>query len=201
MAMEKGQNYNHPVKGSILKVHPITKLSDIEKIKRMLSNNPRDYALFVVGINTALRASDLCRLTAGSVRGKRPGDKLIIREKKTKKVRELELNAACIRAINDLLASREFEDNAPLFYSQRKGMGITPVTVNRLIKTWCAEIRLKGNYGSHTLRKTFGYHQRKTFGIDIPTLMEVFGHSTQRQTLNYLCIQREEISNVYANEL
>jgi hypothetical protein len=62
-------------------------------------------------------------------------------------------------------------------------------------------INLRGNYGSHTLRKTWGYHQRVTFGQALPVLCEVLGHSTQRQTLAYLCIQAEEIRSVYANEL
>jgi hypothetical protein len=62
-------------------------------------------------------------------------------------------------------------------------------------------INLKGNYGSHSLRKTFGYHQRVTFGRGIPELMVVFNHSTQRQTLEYLCIQPEEVKSLYLNEL
>ncbi|WP_319780026.1 tyrosine-type recombinase/integrase [Maridesulfovibrio sp.] len=73
--------------------------------------------------------------------------------------------------------------------------------VNKLVKKWCAKLNLKGNYGSHTLRKTFGYQQRVAFGVDIPTLMEIFNHSNQAQTLEYLCIQPEEIKNVYLNEL
>jgi integrase len=73
--------------------------------------------------------------------------------------------------------------------------------LNRLVKGWCKQINLKGNYGSHSLRKTWGYHQRKTFGVDIPTLMTCFNHSTQRQTLDYLCIQPEEVQSVYMNEL
>ncbi len=74
-------------------------------------------------------------------------------------------------------------------------------SVNRLVKSWCRAINLKGNYGSHTLRKTWGYHQRVTFGVGLPELMVCFNHSTQRQTLEYLCVQPEEIRSVYANEL
>jgi len=74
-------------------------------------------------------------------------------------------------------------------------------SVHKLLKGWCSEINLKGNYGSHTLRKTWGYHQRVTFGVDLPRLMVCFNHSTQRQTLDYLCIQPEEIKDVYENEL
>jgi integrase len=70
-----------------------------------------------------------------------------------------------------------------------------------LVKKWCGSINLQGNYGSHTLRKTWGYIQRTHFGHSLPELMEVFGHATQRQTLTYLCIQPEEIKKIYSNEI
>ena len=73
--------------------------------------------------------------------------------------------------------------------------------VHRMVKEWCGAIRLKGNYGSHTLRKTWGYHQRVTFGVGLPELMVAFNHSSQRQTLDYLCVQPEEIKSLYENEL
>ncbi|MBA7574518.1 hypothetical protein ES708_16327 [subsurface metagenome] len=71
--------------------------------------------------------------------------------------------------------------------------------VNLLVKQWTKNIRLKGRYGSHTLRKTFGYVKRVHQRVDIPTLMEIFGHTSQKMTLNYLCIQDEEIRDVYMN--
>ena len=70
-------------------------------------------------------------------------------------------------------------------------------SVNRLVKDWCRAINLRGNFGSHTLRKTWGYHQRVTVGTGIPELMVAFNHSSQRQTLDYLCIQPEEIKDAY----
>ena len=78
---------------------------------------------------------------------------------------------------------------------------MVPTTINALVKKWCRAIHLKGNYGSHTLRKTWGYHQRVTFNVGIPELMVCFNHSTQKQTLDYLCVQPEEIRSVYANEI
>jgi hypothetical protein len=53
----------------------------------------------------------------------------------------------------------------------------------------------------HSLRKTWGYHQRVTFGADLPTLMTCFNHSTQRQTLKYLCVQPGEVKAIYKNEI
>jgi integrase len=197
--MEKGQNFNHPPKGSSIKVEPIKSKKHIQTIKKLLADKPLDYALFTVGINTNLRASDLLRIKVGQVKDLKPNDEIVLNEKKTRKERRINLNKACILAIKRLLASREYSDKDYLFTGQR-GV-LTVPTVNAKVKAWCRAINLKGNYGSHTLRKTWGYHQRVSFGTDLPTLMECFNHSTQKQTLAYLCVQPEEIKNVYENEL
>ena len=116
------------------------------------------------------------------------------------KLRRITLNKTCIDAIRNLINSSSYDDSDYLFQSQRREV-LTVPSVIRLVKSWCRAINLKGNYGSHTLRKTWGYHQRVSFGTDIPRLMVCFNHSTQRQTLEYLCIQAEEIKDVYQNEL
>ena len=126
-------------------------------------------------------------------------DEIVLNEKKTKKERRVNLNNACVAAMQALLASKEYSDEDYLFTGQRGRL--TVPTVNAKVKSWCKTINLKGNFGSHSLRKTWGYHQRVTFGTDLPTLMECFNHSTQKQTLAYLCVQPEEIRNVYENEL
>lgn len=198
--MKEGQNYNHPKKGSKIRVDPIKRVKDIQTIKKLLADKPRDLALFTTGINTNLRASDLLRIKVKDVSGLKPMDEITLKEKKTGKDRRVSLNKACVDSINNLLASKTYNSNDPLFYG-RDNKPLTVPSVNRLVKGWCKEINLKGNYGSHTLRKTFGYHQRVTFNVGIPELMECFNHSTQRQTLDYLCIQPEEIKSVYANEL
>lgn len=58
----KRKNPNAPRKGAKIKVEPIRSLDDIQLIRRMLQEKPRDLALFTIGINTNLRASDLLRL-------------------------------------------------------------------------------------------------------------------------------------------
>ena len=199
MGMPKGKNYNHPKPGSTIKVDPIKKLKDIETIKKLLYDNPRNYALFLLGINTNLRASDLCRITAGMVRNLKSLDEFEIKEKKSGKTRRITLNKGVIEAIQRLLASKPYQDIDQLFQGQRGAL--RPNTINALVKRWCRTINLKGNFGSHTLRKTWGYHQRVSFNVGIPELMVCFNHSTQRQTLDYLCVQPEEIRSVYANEI
>jgi integrase len=197
--MNKGQNYNHPEKGSSIKVDPIKDKKHIQTIKKLLADKRLDYALFVIGINTNLRASDILRIKVHQVKDLKPGEEIVLNEKKTRKERRLNLNKACIEAIQRLLSSREYSDNDYLFTGQR---GILTVpSVNGKVKSWCRAINLKGNFGSHSLRKTWGFHQRVTFGTDLPRLMVCFNHSTQKQTLDYLCIQPQEIRDVYQNEL
>lgn len=197
--MRKGENANHPKKGSEIKVEPIREQKDIKAIKKLLAHNPVYFALFVIGINTNLRASDLLRITAGQVRGLKPMDEIELKEKKTGKARRITLNKACVDAIKGLLDSEKIEDSEPIFRGRRGTL--TVPSVNRLVKQWCKAINLKRNYGAHTLRKTFGYQQRVRFGMGLPELMVCFNHSSQRQTLTYLCIQPEEVKNIYANEI
>lgn len=185
------------MKGNQTAADPITSLEKIGEIKELLKDRPRDLALFVVGTNTAFRASDLVSFTVGQFRKLKVGDRFVVVEKKTGKKRPITINRAVHDAIQPLLDAK---DTKPLFRN-RDGGKLTVESVIRLVKGWCEKVGLEGNYSSHTLRKTWGYHQRVQFGVDIPTLMEAFGHSTQKQTLIYLCIQPDEIANTYMNEI
>lgn len=163
----------------------------------MIADSERDSAIFAIGINTNLRASDILNLTIGQVRGAKPGHEIKIIEKNTGKRRRVTFNEEAATAIYRLLAvlGDRYDDNDKLFQGQRGPL--TVKTVTRLIKQWCAEINLKGNYGAHTMRKTFGVHQRTRCGTSIPELMVIFNNSSQKQTLDYLCIQPEEIKDAY----
>lgn len=199
--MKKGENKNHPKKGDQIRVDPIRELKDIKSIRKLLADKPRDLCLFVLGINTNLRASDLISITVGDVRHLKPGDALNLKERKTGKTRAITLNKAVVDAIQALLELRPLDDaressDADYLFTGQRGL-LTVPSVNRLVKRWCADINLKGNFGSHTLRKTFGYHQRVQLNTGIPELMVMFNHSTQRQTLDYLGIQPDEIKDAY----
>ena len=196
------KNLNHPKKGSHISVEPIRRQKDIKLIKKILQDSPRNICLFILGINTNLRASDLLKIKVEQVRHLQPGEEITLKEKKTKKQRRINLNRACIEAIQNLLKSIKYEDDDFLFLSNRKDKNaLTVSSLSTLVKKWCKDINLKGNYASHTLRKTWGYHQRVTFGVGIPELMVCFNHTSQKQTLDYLCVQPEEIKSVYQNEL
>lgn len=183
-----------------MKVEPIRAVKDIRAIKKLLSSSPRDFALFVVGINTNLRASDILRLTVGHVRSLKVGDEIVLKEKKTGKQRRITANAEIVEAVGRLLAfrlagNRTLRDDEPLFAGQRGVM--TVPTLSRMVVEWCEAVNLKGNYGSHSMRKTWGFHQRTRLNTSVAELMVMFNHSSQRQTLDYLCIQPEEIREAY----
>ena len=198
---QKAQARNHPKKGSSIKVEPIKSREDIEKIRTLLRDKPRDQALFDIGINTNLRAVDLTRLKVGQVRYLHVGEDLVLKEAKTGKHRRITVNQRVYLAVRNVLKTLppDVPDNALLFQG-KKTMGQKPLTtsyINMLVKGWCKHIGLKGNFGAHTLRKTFGFVHRKFHCTPIVDLMEMFNHSSQKQTLDYLCIQPEEIRNHY----
>ena len=197
-------NPNHPECGSSIKVEPIRNKKAVQRIKAHL--NYRDRCLFTLGINTAYRANELLSIKVNQVMGLQAGDTLEIKQSKTKKHRMVTLNATAAEALQtylshdeDLLKRLDRGTADYLFYS-RKGNVLTVPTVSTLVKQWCREAGLQGNFGSHTLRKTWGYWQYKA-GAPIPLLMEAFGHATQQQTLAYLCIQAQEVRALYELEL
>lgn len=201
-------NPNHPKLGDTIKVEPIRTVNAINNLKKHLAPYPRNFALFVVGINTAYRASELLSIRIGQVRHLQPGDRLEVKQKKTKKYRAVTMNTGCYYAIQKLLEHLDrkalqaknlswVDDDSFLFAGRHPELALTVPTLNNLVKEWCRKVNLKGNYGSHSLRKTWGYMQRTKRNTSIPLLMQAFGHASQQQTLSYLCIQDEEIENVY----
>jgi len=193
---------NRPQRGSTIKVDPIRDPKDIRLIKRLLAGRPRDLAIFTLGINTNLRASDLLRITVDQVRHLKAGDHFLIREKKTGKLRDVTINKNVQEALQALLATMPDVGDGEVIFQSRKGRrALTVSYLNSLVKSWCREVNLKGNFGSHTLRKTFGYIHRTVFNTDVPTLMHMFNHASQRQTLTYLGIQPSEIKEAYLREI
>ncbi|MEW8156799.1 MAG: tyrosine-type recombinase/integrase [Candidatus Thiodiazotropha endolucinida] len=201
MARGLTQAQNHPRRGSSIKVEPIRDRKAIKEIQDNLieAGKWRDYCLFTLGINTAYRASDLLSLTVGQVAHLQPGDLLEIKEKKTRKHRAATLNHAAWVALDDWLHFHPARDNpdSPLFLSAQGRAALTVSTVDRMVKKWCRIIGLHGHYGSHSMRKTWGYHQRKDNAAPLPLLMRAYGHATEAQTLSYLNIQERELRDLF----
>lgn len=200
---QKSPNANHPKLGSSIKVEPIRDLKAIKRIKRILADKPRDLCLFTLGVNTAYRANELLSLTVGQVDYLRPGDRLDIKQSKNKRYRATTVNSAVVDTIDEWLKKHpeRHRRDAPLFYSQKHRKALEVSTLSRMVKGWCRDVGLHGNYGSHSLRKSWGFHQRTSFGAQLSLLTWAYGHSSEAQTLEYLCIQPDEIDDLYASEL
>ncbi len=194
--MKKGKNVNHPEKGSTIKVEPIRNVKNISAIRDLLEDHPRNLGLFTFGVNTNLRVGDLLKTRVGHVIHLKEGDRLELPGSRSSAF----MNRECIEAVQGLTGSmKRLSGREPhpddYFFKGRKG-ALTIQAVNNLVKKWCARINLKGNYGSHTLRKTFGYQKLMNGSTSLPELMALFNHHSQVQTLEYLCVSPEEYRDV-----
>ncbi len=194
------KNLNHPPKGSRITVDPFRCEKDIQRIKKMLQSNNRDLLLFTMGINNGLRIGDLLKLTVDQVKDLKVGEYLTIREQKTKKENVLMVNKGVYSVLQKYLSDSELSDDDYLFQS-RKGNNrpLTVSSVNRMVKEWT--FGMKGNFGTHSLRKTFGYVQRTRFGVSFEVLCRRFNHSNPSTTMRYLGIQSKEVNDILMNEI
>lgn len=155
-------------------------------------------------MNAAFRGGDLLALNVGDVRYLLAGSDLIRKEQKTSKQRRVTLNASCIAALQALVAERlaaAATDSSALFVSQNQGNRLTIVSLSRMWKHWCNLAGLEGVFASHTARKTFGYINRVERKVPLEVLQKAYGHSSGATTLTYLCIQDDELKDLYSGEL
>lgn len=170
------------------KVEPLRSAEEIQDFQFWLRRTPnakRDVFLFLFGINNGLRISDIVSLKVGDIRHvKKPA----IIEKKTGKKK-----AIFIESLRDEFEEYTKEMGAEdwLFPSRQQGRHLSEKRVYQLYSE-IAEKLGRDDIGTHTLRKTFGYHfYKKTH--DIATLMMIFNHSSQEITKRYIGITDDEI--------
>jgi integrase len=186
-------------KGSKITAEPIRKKKDIKSISRLLKSHPRNYLLWVMGINNGLRANDLVKIKYSQVEGLKTGAVIKIVESKTGKANVLVINKSVHKALQ-LYIKEENPDPEDYLFKSRKGSGhISSQSVGRMIRSWAAAINLKGQYGAHTLRKTFGYHQRVYHGAGFELLCKRYHHSSPVVTMRYLGIESKEITEMLMN--
>jgi integrase len=176
-------------------VQPIRDKRKLEAIKQHLRNqSERDYILFMVGINTGLRISDILPLQVGKVKGSH----LDIIEKKTHKRKLIKINKSLRKVLDAYVAGKP--DYEYLFKGRSKkhlnGLRDEPIDCSMAYKILSKAARDFGirEIGTHSLRKTFGYHfYLKT--RDIALLMDLFNHSEQNVTLRYIGIKQDTLDD------
>lgn len=183
-----------------MKVEPITEMKHLRSIKRLLVDSPRDRLLFVAGINSGLRVQDLLSLKVKDLVERKVGDRIFIREKKTGKENVFLMNKEIVSAFQEYLHVVNPEPEHFVFKS-RKGFNypLTTHRVTKMVKHWCSEINLNGNYGAHTLRKTWCYVQRTQYGVPWEVISKRLNHSSPAITRRYLGIKEEEVEEVLLN--
>lgn len=173
---------------SIENVQPLRTSEEIDNMREALARTQaadRNLLLFNIGINTGLRIGDIVRLRIEEVKGR---SSVIIQEGKTEKPRDVYLGAV-MADIADYLADRP--SKGWLFPSRKGDRHISTTQAYRII-AGAGEACGYDYVGTHTLRKTFGYHFYKRTK-DIGQLMEIFNHADQSITKRYLGIRDDEI--------
>jgi len=172
-------------------VMPLKSIRDIERIKESLSNNPRNLLLFTIGINTALRISDILTLKVRDV----SDTHIEITERKTSKRSRIKINDSIRSALRDLIPADANLDDW-LFPSRKGDNHISRVQAWRILNKAADVAGVNVAIGTHSLRKTFAYHAYKS-GVELPLLMRVLNHASQRETLRYIGIESDEIDEIY----
>ncbi|ADM38003.1 site-specific integrase [Bacillus spizizenii] len=172
-------------------VQPIRSLEKIQDVKQYLLNkNKRDYFLFIFGINSALRISDILPLQVKDVKNK---DHLWATESKTKKKRKILILESLKQEIYEY--TKDMKENEYLFKSVRTRKPISRIQAYRILREAAAACGLE-EIGTHTLRKTFGYHfyQRTK---DIAELQRILNHSSPSITMRYIGIDEDTTRAAY----
>lgn len=179
-------------------VQPIRNLKQIETIKKLLkSQNMRDYCLFVFGINSGLRISDLLKLRISDIaENGKIKDRIRLREKKTNKFKDFPLSTSTKSALKDYLKIRNYTEDEPLFISRKNKGFLLRQQAYKIINDVAKSVGIKEKIGTHTLRKTFGYHAYNN-GYDITLIQKLFNHSSPSVTLRYIGITQDKLDDVY----
>ena len=173
-------------------VQPIRNREDIEKMKAVLKRKKRDLVLFIFGINCGLRISDILKLDVGDVKGR---DFVEIKEKKTKKNKRFPLNPELKVVLEEFVKDSDLDE--PLFITQQHNR-LDRNQAYRIISRAAKLLNIPDRIGTHSLRKTFGYHHYKQFN-DIALLQKILNHSSPSITLRYIGIDQETIDISYNN--
>jgi integrase len=186
-------------------VEPIRDRKKIAQIKNQLRGQCRfrDLLLFVVGINTALRISDLLQLRIGHFidEQKRVRQRFWIHEQKRGKRHEVVINNSIREAFEEYLAAYPGVDENPnhfIFFNTKSNDFSAPIRRGQAwksITSICREVGMRGNFGTHSLRKTWGYHARMQ-GVDLALIMHKLNHESIAYTKRYLGITDDELQAV-----
>ena len=216
------KRHTNKVAGVSTEVYPFTTIEEIETMVNVFDKHIqnaendsqkqiayRNKMLFLIGINLSLRISDLINLKWNFFYK----DDMTLRDfykiqpKKTRKIGKfvtLYFNDAVKMAVTQFVEQYPFEDINDYVFKSRKGNNpISERAVWKIIVDTGIEAGIEKNIGTHSLRKTFGYHvwhNAEDKEKSLVMLMIIFNHSSTTVTKKYIGVTNEEIECVF-NEL
>lgn len=173
-------------------VEPIKKNEDIEKLKKYFFSNKRNLLLFSLGINSGLRISDVLGLDVKDVKDK---EFIEIREQKTNKYKKFPINPNLQKDIQEFVKDKNLDE--PLFLTQ-KNKRLDRVRAYKILNRAAKNVGLQIHIGTHSLRKTFGYHHYQKFK-NLPLLQKILNHASSSTTLRYIGLEQDVINESYNN--
>ena len=186
-------------------VEPIRDRKKIAQIKNLLRGQGRirELLLFTVGVNTALCISDLLQLQIGKFLDDqgRYKHRFWIHEQKRNKRQEVVINQSIQEALKEYLEVYPgVAENSGhfVFFNTKTNGYFEPIKRGqawKFIVSICHEVGLLGNFGTHSLRKTWGYHARMQ-GVDLALIMHKLNHDSIAYTKRYLGITDDELEAV-----
>lgn len=178
-------------------VQPIRDKDLIQHIKRYLKvRSERNYVLFLFGINTGLRISDILQLKVRDVQGW----SIYLREGKTGKPKEVKMPKELKKAVREYTKNKH--KNEFLFQSRQRDKRGNPKPITRsmaytILQEIADEFGLE-RIGCHSLRKTYGYHfydQTK----DVAVLQGMLNHSAPEITMRYIGVTQDKFNKYQTN--
>ena len=180
-------------------VEPIRDKSKIKQMYQYLHGKDSKYGLlFKFGLNTGLRISDMLPLKVQDILNNSGEFKeyLVLREKKTGKEKKIKLNAALRKTILSYIKGKSLLSENYLF-SSVKGTHLGRVQAYRVLKEAATVLGIE-NFGTHSLRKTWGYWTYKISRYNIGLIMDTFNHSSQNITLRYIGVNQDQKDELYS---
>jgi len=158
----------------------------------------RNHVLIVISLHTALRISDVLRLTWDNVydfKTKSVKKSLTIIEKKTGKPKTIALHKSIINALY-LYSAIAASKGKFLILNPKTAKAIGRIQAYRLIRSAAEAVGIEARVSCHSLRKSFGYHSWKQ-GISLAVLMDIYNHSSFAVTLRYLGVSQDDKDSAY----
>lgn len=168
-----------------------------EFIRYFEQHSQRDYVMFMSGLHLGLRISDILPLRVRDIEG----PYLMIEEQKTGKYKRILITPQLRKIYDDYTVDMKRTDL--LFPSRKHNKNGKPKPIDRttaykILKKAADELDYYEPFGTHSLRKTFGYTFYQKYK-DVAALQELFNHDDQAITLRYIGASQNDLDNKMAH--